>query len=152
VAYAVIAFAAVVVFARLPIVGALVAAVPAPVRLAVLPAVIAYALTQLRPDGRPAHWFLLAWARQRLAPATVVALAPVHRRRAERLGDFVLAPDERDVRYRGGVIDGPAVAILRLPVEPRARGKTLELRSECGQPLYRGRRLILAPGQRAVLR
>ncbi|HEX8083342.1 MAG TPA: TcpE family conjugal transfer membrane protein [Solirubrobacteraceae bacterium] len=152
VAYAIVALAAVVAFARLPIVGALVAAVPTPVRLAVLPAVIAYALTQLRPDGRPAHWFLLAWARQRLAPARVVALAPVRRRRAERLGDFVLAPDERDVRYRGGVIDGPAVALLRLSVEPRARGETLELRSAGEQPLYRGRRLVLSPGQRAVLR
>jgi hypothetical protein len=151
-AYAVVAFAAVVALARLPVVGALFATVPAPVRLAVLPAVISYALTQLRPDGRPAHWFLLAWARQRVAPATVVALAPIRRRRAERLGDVVLAPDERGVRYRAGVIGGPAVALLRLPVEPRARGKTLELRSAGEQPLYRGRRLVLAPGQRAVLR
>jgi TcpE family len=151
-AYAVLAFAAVVAFARLPIVGAVVAAVPAPVRLAVVPALVAYVLTQLRPDGRPAHWFLLAWARERLAPGTVVALVPVRRRRTERFADLVVAPDERDVRYRPGVIEGPAVALLRLPVEPRARGKTLELRSAGEQPLYRGRRLVLSPGQRAVLR
>ena len=150
--YAVLAFAAVVALARLPIVGALVAAIPAPVRLAVVPAVMAYALTQLRPDGRPAHWFLLAWMRQRLSPATVVALAPVRRRRTERLGELVVAPDERDVRYRPGVIEGPAVALLRLPVEPRARGKTFELRSAGEQPLYRGRRLALSAGRRAVLR
>ena len=151
-AYAGVALAAVSALARLPIVGALVAAVPTPVRLAVVPALIAYALTQLRPDGRPAHWFLLAWARQRLAPATVVALAPVRRRRTERLGEVLVAPDERDVRYRAGVIEGPAKVLLRLPIEPRARGKTLELRSAGEHALYRGRRLVLSPGQRAVLR
>ena len=151
-AYAVVAFAAVVALARLPVVGALVATVPAPVRLAVVPALIAYALTQLRPDGRPAHWFLLAWARQRLAPATVVALAPARRRQTERLGELLVAPDERDVCYCAGVIEGPAVALLRLPVDPRARGNTLELRPMGEQPLYRGRRLVLSPRQRAVLR
>ena len=151
-AYAAVAFAVVAALARLPIVGAVVAAVPAPVRLAVIPALIAYALTQLRPDGRPAHWFLLAWTRQRLAPATLIALAPVRRRPTERVAELLIAPDERDVLYRPGVIEGPAVALLRLPVEPRARGKTLELRSAGEQPLYRGRRLMLSPGQRAVLR
>ncbi|HEV2786366.1 MAG TPA: TcpE family conjugal transfer membrane protein [Solirubrobacteraceae bacterium] len=151
-AYAVVAFVAVVALARLPLVGELVGAVPAPVRLAVIPALIAYALTQLRPDGRPAHWFLLAWARQRLAPSTIVSLAPVRPRPTERLGELLVAPDEREVRYRPAVIEGPAVVLLRLPVEPRARGKTLELRSAAKQPLYRGRRLAMSSGQRAVLR
>ena len=151
-AYAATTFVAILVLARLPIVGVAVAALPAPVRLAVVPAVIAYALTQLRPDGRPAHWFLLAWARQRLAPGTVVAFATVRRRQTEHLAELLVAPDERDVRYRPGIIEGPSMAVLRLPVEPRARGKTLELRPAGEQPLYRGRRLVLSPGQRAVLR
>jgi hypothetical protein len=152
IAYACCAFVAIVALTRVPLVGAVVTALPAPVRLAVLPAMVAYALTQLRPDGRPAHWFLLAWARQRLAVPTFVSLAPRRQRRTELLDAFVVAPDERDVRYRVGVIEGPAVALLRLPVAPRARGNTLVLHAAGAQPLYRGRRLVLAGDQRAVLR
>lgn len=151
-AYALAALLVVVVLGRVPLLGAPLAALPVPVRLAVLPAAVAYALTQLRPDGRPAHWFLLAWARQRLAPSTVVAFASTRRRRVERLDELVVAPDERDVRYRSAVIEGPAVALLRLPVEPRPRGSTLVLEPAGDTPLYRGRRLRLAAGQRAVVR
>lgn len=152
VAYALVAFLGVVALARVTVVGAPLDALPAPVRLAVLPAAIAYALTQLRPDGRPAHWFLLAWARQRLAGRTVVRLTPARPAGIERLGELVLAPDERDVRYRAGVIEGPAVALLRLPMDARARGKTLVVQQVTDEPLYRGRRLVLRADQRAVLR
>lgn len=151
-AYALAAFLAVVALARVPLLGAPLAALPVPVRLAVVPAAVAYALTQLRPDGRPAHWFLLAWARQRLRPSTVVAFASARLGRVERLDELVVAPDERGVRYRPGVVEGPAVALLRLPVEPRPRGSTLVLEPAGDRAMYRGRRLRLAAGQRAVVR
>ena len=152
VAYALIALLGVVALSRVPLVGVPLLALPAPVRLAVLPALSAYALTQLQPDGRPAHWFLLAWTRQRLGVRRIVELAPARGAAVERLGALVLAPDERDVRYRAGVIEGPAVALLRLPVAARARGKTLVVGQAADEPLYRGRRLVLRPDQRAVLR
>jgi hypothetical protein len=152
VAYAVAAFLAVLVLARLPLLGGALAVLPAPVRLAVLPALVSYLLTQMRPDGRPAHWFLMALARQRVARAEVVALAPVRRQRLERLGDVIVAPDERDVRLRVGVVEGPAVALLRLPVEARQRGRTLVLEQTGELPQFQGRRLVLDDGQRTELR
>ena len=152
VAYALIAFLGVVALSRVPLLGVPLLALPSPVRLAVLRALSAYALTQLRPDGRPAHWFLLAWTRQRLAARKIVGLAPARPAAVERLGALVLAPDERDVRYRAGVIEGPAVALLRLPVAARAHGTTLVVQQAADQPLYRGRRLVLRADQRAVLR
>src|SRR5205823_911830 len=127
VAYGLVAFVAVLALARLPVVGAPMVALPVPVRLAVLPALIAYLLTQLRPDGRPAHWFLLAWARHHLGARRVVALAPSRDVGGQRLERFVVAPDERESRYRAGTVAGPAVALLRQPVRERARRKTLVL-------------------------
>src|SRR4051812_22546856 len=152
VAYAVAAFATVLVLTRIPLLGPGLSAIPAPVRLAVLPALAAYVLTELRPDGRPAHWFLLAWARQQVTASTAIALAPTRHRQIERLDEFVVAPDERGFRYCPGVVEGPAVALLRLPTDARARGRTLVLEPGGELPLYRGRRLALKSQQRAVLR
>lgn len=152
VAYAVAAFVAILTLTTMPLLGGAFAVLPAPVRLAVLPVLVSYLLTQMRPDGRPAHWFLLAWARQRVARTQVVALAPVRRQRVERLGDVIVAPDERDVRLRAGVVEGPAVALLRLPVDAQQRGRTLVLEQAGDLPQFRGHRLVLSADQRAELR
>ena len=71
--YGLAALLAVLFVARLPLAGGLLGLLPAPVRYAVLPAALAYALTQLRIDGRPAHRALVALAGHLAAPRRLVA-------------------------------------------------------------------------------
>jgi hypothetical protein len=152
VAYGVAVLAVTLVLTRLPVVGAVLASVPLPVRVAVLPAIGAYVLTQLRPDGRSAHRFLLAWARQRLGPRRYVAFAAARACTLERLADVVVGADERGAVLRAAVVEGPAIALLRQPVHACARGRTLAIEQTSDEPLFQGRRLTVQPGQRAVLR
>ena len=51
----------------LALAGVLLRLVDWPLRLVVLPAVVATALTQLAPDGRAAHRFAASWLRAQLA-------------------------------------------------------------------------------------
>src|SRR5215218_9384706 len=71
--YGFAALLAVLFVARLPLAGDLLNLLPAPLRYAVLPAAVAYALTQLRIDGRPAHRALVALGRHLVGPARLVA-------------------------------------------------------------------------------
>src|SRR4051812_4152503 len=63
VAYACTALATVVALAQLPLVGAVVGVLPAPIRFVALPGGVAYGLTQVRVDGRPAHTAAIALVR-----------------------------------------------------------------------------------------
>ena len=75
--YAAGALMAVLVAGALPGSGAMVAAVPAPVRLVLGPIGVAALLARVRVDGRPAHRCAVAWARHRLGPRTLDAFARV---------------------------------------------------------------------------
>lgn len=63
----------ILVLAHLPGFGALISGLPAPARYVLLPAGIAYALTQVRLDGRSAHAAATAWIRYRCRPTALVA-------------------------------------------------------------------------------
>lgn len=152
-AYGAIVLIALLVLSRMPLLGGLVGLIPLPVRVAVLPALGAYLLTQVKPDGRPAHRFLLCWVRLRVTPRKRTSLlggAPGVS--SVRLGALTVAPDERGPAYRRGTIDGPAHALMRMPVRARKRGRDLVVEPDGHEPLYRGRQLRLAAGQRALVR
>jgi hypothetical protein len=152
VAYGAAALAAVLLLQRLPVAGELLGVLHPALRLVILPIAVACALTRLRVDGRPAHAAALAWLRWRLDPSTVAAFRAAERAGPRVLGDVAIAADQGSALYRRAVIRGPATVTLRYPARARARAKKLELRRAGGGPLWRGKRIRLAEGQRLVVR
>lgn len=155
-AYCALALVAVVLIGRLPLAGAIVGALPAPVRYVVAPGAVSYALTQVHVDGRSAHAAILAWTRYRLGarhlasfrtappPASVV-----------RLGEAALVPDERSAHLRHAIVRGPASVLLRYPVRGFVRGgrrPALRVEQLPGPPLLEAKSVRLRPDQRLVLR
>lgn len=85
--YAAVALIAVVVGSNVPLFGSVLSALPAPVRLVILPASVAVALTRLRLDGRSAHAACLAWLRFAVSPRDLVGFRPRRPETAVRLED-----------------------------------------------------------------
>lgn len=152
VAYALVAFAFVVAASALPVASAMLDLLPWPIAYGVIPAAAAQLLTQIELDGRPAHEVAGAWLRLRFGPRRLVGFAATRPSRLERLHEFVVVPDERDVRYRRGRVDGPATVILRQHATATPRGTRLDVVAADDQPAYRGRRVSLRRGQRVVFR
>ena len=143
---------AVLLLSRLPVTAQLIGALPAPLRLVILPAGVAYALTQLRVDGRPAHGVGLSLLRHRLSPRQVVAFRPIAHRGEVRLADVRIAHDEGGARYRRAVVRGPATVTLRYPARARRRRSALRVEQTGEEPMWRGKRVTLRAGQRLELR
>jgi len=148
---------ALLALSRLPLLGALLTALPAPLRLVILPAAIAWAACRVRPDGRPLLRVGAAWARRRWGPRRIAAFRAAPRPgRAVRLPDLSIAPDGRGpalLRARLSVLrrrGGPVSFTLRYPCAVWGRGRTLHVRQLPGGPLWRGAQVTLRPGQRAV--
>ena len=150
--YAVLALAAVLFAQRLPLLGELVAALPAPVRLALLPGGIAWALTQLSLDGRPAHAALAPYLRQRLRRGRLARFGVVEAVGEQvRLGELAVMCDERSGRLRRARIEGPARVVVRYPARAEQKGRRLRLRQSSAQPMYRGKQISVAEGARLEL-
>jgi hypothetical protein len=150
--YAFAALLAVILLSGLPLLGDLLGVLAPPLRLVVLPAGVAYALTRLRVDGRAPHRALAAWVRFVAAPRQLAGFRrapPVGS--AVSLGVVALVPDGREARYRRAVLHGPVSVVLRYPAGARAHGGTLRIRQLSARPLLRGRRLRLEEGQRLVV-
>ena len=141
----------VLLLSRVPVVGDVLGALPAPLRLVILPAGAAYLLTQLRVDGRPAHSAGLSLLRHRLSARELVAFRPAPNTREVRLADVRIARDEGAARYQRAVIVGPATVTLRYPARARRRGRGLRVEQTGMRPLWRGKRVALRPGQRLEL-
>jgi hypothetical protein len=152
VAYGAAALAAVLLFQRLPVSSELLGVLHPALRLVILPVAVAYALTRLRVDGRSAHAAALAWLRWRLNPSRVAAFRAAEPMEPRLLGDLAIGADEGSALYRRAVIRGPATVTTRCPARARARARKLELRQAGGVPLWRGKRIRLAEGQRLVVR
>lgn len=154
-AYGAAALAATIALARTPIVGSPIGVLPAPIRLVILPVGVAYFLTHVEVDGRPAHAALGAWTRWKLSARRVTAVRRLPSAGAVvRLGDIVLMTDERSARYRGALIEGPADVLLRYPPHGSVKGRrrpTLHVRQLPGPPLFVGKRVRLRAGQRMVV-
>jgi hypothetical protein len=149
--YAAVVLVAMLVLSRLPVVGAVLGLLSPWLRFAALPIGIAYLLTQWKVDGRAAHAVGLAWLLMWLRPRRVSAFRPAPPLGAVSLGTIPVAPDERTHRYRKGVVEGPATVILRYPAKLRKRGRSLHVRQESSEPLWRGKQVKLAAGQRVVV-
>jgi hypothetical protein len=140
--------ATVSVLGRLPLVGLPIAAMPAALRLLVVPLLAAWALCRWELDGRPPHRALLGlatwWLRPRVlaggrrVPAPGAEIAP--------LGTLVLAPDLQSAGLPVGRIDGPARVLLRYPTSARRRGRTIRLRRRPGPALHKGHVLEVPAG------
>lgn len=151
-AYAVVAALAVVVASRLPVAGVPLGMLPWPIRFGVLPVALAQALMQVQLDGRPAHEVVWAWLRLRVGPRRVVAFACARAAGRIHLDDVVVAPDEREPRYRRGVVCGEGVVILRQEAGIAIAGSTLTVTPAGDRQRFVGRRVALKPGQRVVVR
>jgi hypothetical protein len=154
-AYWAAALAATIALGRMPIVGASIGVLPAPIRLVILPVGIAYFLTHVEVDGRPAHAALGAWTRWKLSASYTTAVRQIPSAGSVvRLADIVFMPDERSARYRGALIEGPANVLLRYPPHGYVKGKrppTLHVRQLPGPPLFVGKQVRLRAGQRMVI-
>jgi hypothetical protein len=144
--------ASVSVLGRLPLVGLLIAAMPAALRLLAIPLLAAWALCRWELDGRPPHRVLLGlgcwWLRPRViaggrrVPAPDTEVSPV--------GALVLAPDLQSARLPIGAVDGPARLLLRYPTVGRRRGRAIYLRRRPGPPLHKGHVIEVPRGHRVL--
>lgn len=152
VAYGAAALVSVLMLQRLPVTGELLGVLHPALRFVILPAAVAFGLTRMRVDGRPAHAAALAWLRWRLASRTVVAFRAAERTGPGLLADLAIAAGEGAARYRRSVIRGPARVTLRYPARAHARARAMELRQTETRPLWRGKLVRLTDGQRLRVR
>ena len=153
VVYAAVALMGVLVLQRAPLLESLASGLHPAVRYVILPAALAYALTQVKVDGRPAHQAAAAWLRFLCRPRCLLGASwRVRPGGVLRLGEIAIAPDERCGRYRRGRIDGPATVLLRYPARGRRRKARLALRQTSARPLGRGKLIALRAGETLELR
>jgi hypothetical protein len=150
--YAALTLLALLMLTPFPIVGSLIGALHPALRFIVIPVGVAYTLMRWTVDGRPAHRFLLAWARLQLAPSRVSAFRASPAPGPVVLEAITFAPDERSANLRPAVVRGPASVLVRYPSRMRQRGRTLHLTREAGPPLWRGKQIGVEPGQRVIVR
>jgi hypothetical protein len=140
--------AAVSALGRLPLVGLPIAAMPAALRLLVVPLLAAWALCRWELDGRPPHRALVGLATWWLRPRVLGGGRRVPAPGAEMfpLGVLVLAPDLESAALPVGCIDGPARILLRYPTSARRYGRTAILRRRPGAALHNGHVLEVPRG------
>ncbi len=154
--YAAGALAAVLVLSGVPLVGAVLGQLHPAFRLLGIPALIAYGLCAVEPDGRAAHLALLAWVRWRLGPHQIAGMQrrpPVGS--VVRLADVTIAPDEQTHRYRPARIAGPCRVLLRYPgraTQPRLARKRLIVTQTDTTPSARGSMLTVPEGHELWVR
>ncbi|MGH2948465.1 MAG: TcpE family conjugal transfer membrane protein [Solirubrobacteraceae bacterium] len=110
--YFAVALVAILVLEALPVTGALVGAMTAPLRYVVAPLAIAVLAAQASPDGRPAHRVARDWLALRLRARRHSAGRRVPRE-GERVhwdGVVLTRSDEHSPTLRAGRIYGPASA------------------------------------------
>lgn len=152
IAYAFVWLAAVLLIARLPVLGVMVRELPAPARFIALPGVAAYALTQVRVDGRTAHGAALCLLRFVTTPRHLAGWRSTRREHTARLPDINVAADAGTARVTPGSVDGPAEVLVRYPFRARPRGRTLALHVDDAEPAFSGKRIVLGREQRLVIK
>jgi hypothetical protein len=154
VAYWALALLSVLSLGRLPLTAEVTAVLPPAIRFVIVPVAIAFMLTRLRVDGRPAHTALAGALRLLLSPPRLSAFrAAPQPGTTVRLADVAVVPDDRSARYRSAVIEGPAAVLLRYPPLGSVRGirrPALHVRQLPGPPLFVGKQVRVSPSQRIV--
>jgi hypothetical protein len=147
------AVALIVLFAsHLPALGAVLALLPWPVRLLLLPGVVAHLLCRPAGDGRPVHEALVARATRAVQPRALVGLRAVPRARPHELGTLTIVADERAPWYRRGHVTGPAVVMLRQPARLVVGSRTAVVRQLTDRPMMEPREVVLHAGERLRVR
>lgn len=153
VAYAALALIAVLFATSLPLAGPALGALPAPLRLLIIPVGIAYALTAAKVDGRPIHAAAGSLVRHLTAPKWTAAFAPCEPVGAVvRLGVVTIAPDHAGPRLRHGRIAGPCELLLRYPASGRVRRSRVVITQTSAEPMWRGKTVSLNAGGELELR
>lgn len=124
--YWVVVMAAFLLAGTLPIAGAVLAALPWPIRLILLPGLVTRALCHQRADGRPAHEAIVAYLAFVMTAKHLVGLAPVPRGDAA-LGAIAIAADEHGEDCPRGTVRGPCTIVLRRPARMEVRGRAVTL-------------------------
>jgi len=153
VGYAAAALIAILVGAGLPVIGGLLGALPAPLRLVIVPVAIAYALTAATIDGRALHSAIGSLARHLTAPRWVAGF-----RRCEApgavvyFGDLTIAPDHTGPRLRRGRIQGPCRLVVRYPARAHQTRSKVVITQTSGEAMWRGKTANLAAGETLEVR
>src|SRR3954468_21538998 len=94
--YAAAGLLVVLVLRQLPATSTLLAVLPLPIQLILLPGAASFLLCRVRPDGRPAHEAILAWLVHRATARHLVTLEACRGPRADELGGWLsIVGDER---------------------------------------------------------
>lgn len=143
--------AALAAFAAAQALGVIFGVLDWPLRLLVVPALVATVGTQATPDGRSAHRYALSWLAVQLRPSRRWSgrALPVDERRSLQVS-FDIAPDHRGPIQRRGRITGPATVTPTTPVLlTQSRWPGSRDRAAIGpleqQPAHRGARLLSEP-------
>ncbi len=137
--------------------GWVVAALDWPMRLIVLPGIVATLATQATPDGRKAHRFALSWLMLRLTPRrqSLGRGLPAEPAESDPLGwTLWVAPDECAPTLTRGRVSGPADVVFTAPVEAQYGRRKVRIRRLGWRP-RRGlivQSLTIAPGEEAEVR
>ena len=132
----------------LPVIGSVLAALPWPIRLILLPGLVTRALCHQRADGRPAHEAMAAYLTFLVAAKHLVGLEPVRHGNVS-LGALAIAADEHAERCPRGAVTGPCSVLLRRPARLEVRGRAVILPPlDDADALGEPQELTLPPGAR----
>jgi hypothetical protein len=155
------AIAAAVAVGAAQLVGFVLGTLDWPLRVLIVPALVATLATQATPDGRPAHRYALSWLALQLRPARRSLGRPLPTPGEPQAHSAVLGvtPDWRGPRLRRGRVRGPAVVHFATPLFVRdgrgLLGRRLRADSRGSRWARRGteaERVELAVGERLELR
>jgi hypothetical protein len=140
--------------------GWLVGTLDWPLRLMIVPALVATLATHAAPDGRPAHRFALSWVALQVRPARRSLARPVPDLAERRDLSFSapVAPDWRTPTLRRGRLAGPARVQLARPLTLRRSRLSPRRLSASRRPApassrtTRTRRIEVAAGETLELR
>lgn len=109
----------VVAFGAAHVVGYMLSTLDWPMRLVVLPALVATLATQVTPDGRSARRYAWSWLAAQLRPERQTLGRPLPETgEPVRIGaSLAVAGDGRGARLRRGRVSGPAAIDLEVPLE-----------------------------------
>jgi hypothetical protein len=161
--YWLVSLATIALLGSVPLLGIVVSAAPASLRLLAAPLAAAWALSRWEVDGRPPHRALLGLILWRLRPRHQAALRPVAPQgsRLAPLGEIAAAPDLGAAVYPRGRLTGPARLLVRYPVEVepdrvprrvrarhrRAAARRWRLRPTTASPLHNGKTIDVPVGR-----
>jgi len=148
--YWVVVMVVFLVAGALPVLGALLSALPWPLRLILLPGLVTRALCHKRADGRPAHEAITAYLAFLLSAKHLVGLAAAPHEHGH-LDALALAGDEHSARWPRGVVRGPCTVLLRRPARMELRGRVVTVVPLAGDELHESQEIALPAGSRMEL-